>query len=345
MDILLADDNLQNVWDDYVLDHPQGFAYHLYAWRRAVADGYGFPGLYLMARDGAKVRGVLPMIEFRLPLLGRRLVSLPYCDAGGVLADDNTIARALVAEAGERARQAGAGSILMRQADFAAGNDAAPAAAKVLMELPLPDSAEQLLDGFRAKLRSQVRKPQRDGLGARLGGAELLDLFYAVFARNMRDLGSPVHSAAWLRQVLEAFGERARVGLVQLPDGQAVAAGIILFTRRRVSIPWASSLREWNHLNPNMLLYWSLLAFAADNGFETFDFGRSTPDSGTYRFKAQWGALPLPLRQREDRAGHEANGSTRFASFGRRMAEAAWARLPLPATTALGPKLRRYISL
>ena len=42
----------------------------------------------------------------------------------------------------------------------------------------------------------------------------------------------------------------------------------------------------------NMLLYWRVLKFAIENKYRYFDFGRSSKDSGTYRFKQQWGAKP-----------------------------------------------------
>ncbi|MEZ5583585.1 MAG: GNAT family N-acetyltransferase [Candidatus Competibacteraceae bacterium] len=62
-----------------------------------------------------------------------------------------------------------------------------------------------------------------------------------------------------------------------------------------MEIPWASSLRKYNSLSPNMLLYWSVLEFACKKGYRIFDFGRSTPGEGTYRFKEQWGAKPVQL--------------------------------------------------
>ena len=34
---------------------------------------------------------------------------------------------------------------------------------------------------------------------------ELLDGFYAVYARNMRDLGTPVYSKRFFRNILEVF--------------------------------------------------------------------------------------------------------------------------------------------
>jgi lipid II:glycine glycyltransferase (peptidoglycan interpeptide bridge formation enzyme) len=157
------------------------------------------------------------------------------------------------------------------------------------MVLSLPDSAEELLAGFKAKLRSQVKKPLKDGLTGEIVGRDGLADFYRVFTENMRDLGSPVHSRRWFESILNAYGDNARIGLVKTPEDELAAAGIILLHKTTISIPWASSLRRYNRQNPNMLLYWSFLAFAADHGFKSFDFGRSTPGEGARR----WGERVL----------------------------------------------------
>jgi CelD/BcsL family acetyltransferase involved in cellulose biosynthesis len=43
-----------------------------------------------------------------------------------------------------------------------------------------------------------------------------------------------------------------------------------------------------------MVLYWSLLERSVERGQAVFDFGRSSQDSPTFRFKKQWGARPNP---------------------------------------------------
>jgi FemAB-related protein (PEP-CTERM system-associated) len=349
MRIRLADDADQSSWDAFVLRHPNGLAYQLYAWKLAVEQAYGFRGLYLLAEEQGAVCGVLPLIHLKAPLFGGgRFVSLPYCDAGGVLADDQAISNALVVSAEALTKEMHAKVLELRQSGPVNGDPLryhGQAAGKVRMVLELPDDARRLMDGLKAKLRSQVKKPLRDGLSVRLGGADLVDEFYQIFAENMRDLGSPVHSKAWIRAVVGHFGERARIGVVYTPEGFPVAAGVILLHPKTVSVPWASSLRRFNHLNPNVLLYWSLLAFAADGGFARFDFGRSTPGEGTYRFKEQWGAEPFPLYWEDRLQRNEKKTSGSLERAGRKSAEAIWSRLPLPATNALGPVLRRHISL
>ena len=327
-------------WDEYVLHHPDGLAYHQSAWVRAVSDAYGFSDCSLIAEEAGKVLGVLPLVNFRIPLLGCRLVSLPYCDVGGCLADSEEITSALLSKAVGLGRDKKAKKIEIRQV----AKDATVTAGKVRMVLSLPDSAEELLAGFKAKLRSQVKKPLKDGLTGEIVGREGLADFYRVFTQNMRDLGSPVHSYRWFESILNAYGDNAKVGLVKTPDGELAAAGIILLHKTTISIPWASSLRRYNRQNPNMLLYWSFLAFAADQGFKNFDYGRSTLGEGTYKFKKQWGAQPVALDWVDllhPAASFGKNGSGKL----RENVEKIWQKLPVPFATAAGSVLRRYIDL
>src|SRR5262249_6647965 len=162
---------------------------------------------------------------------------------------------------------------------------------KVHMRLDLPGSAEQLFKGLDSAVRSQVRKGRKNGLTVHWGQADLLGDFYAVFSRNMRDLGTPVYSRALCAGVLGQFPDRAEVCVVR-GAGRPRAGAVLLHGWGVTEVPSASSLRKYNRLSANMLLYYHLLERAVERGQDVFDFGRSTPGSGTYRFKEQWGATP-----------------------------------------------------
>lgn len=333
-------------WDAFVAAHKEGTPYQFWAWQEAVEKAYGYRHQYLLAEDGNDICGILPLIDFRMPLCGSRLISLPFCDAGGVLARDQRTAAALL----EQAEQTASYKLRATSAQLPHLENKT---SKVRMVLDLPGDSTILMERMKSKLRSQVKKPQRDGLSVQLGGRELVDDFYAVFSENMRDLGSPVHSRGWIDAIVEFYADKCRVGAVYTPQGEVAAAGIILLHPALVTIPWASARTVFNRMNPNMLLYWSFLSFASDNAYPHFDFGRSTPEEGTYRFKKQWGAKPYPLYWYEVPGGQGANYTRQErqkdvqdrGSFLRHCITSMWQRLPLPVANTLGPELRKYISL
>ena len=105
----------------------------------------------------------------------------------------------------------------------------------------------------------------------------------------MRDLGSPVHSPDFFDAIFDEFNDCAKIMLVRKDEG-VIGGAVCLFFKGSMIVPWASSLREYFSLRPNNLLYWEMIRWGCKNGYQRFDFGRSSPDSGTYRFKKQWGA-------------------------------------------------------
>jgi FemAB-related protein (PEP-CTERM system-associated) len=163
-----------------------------------------------------------------------------------------------------------------------------------------------------------------------------------VFAENMRDLGTPVFSRAFFREVLQQFPAATRVFVVRHGD-RPVAASVTYAHRDVMEVPWASSLRAYRTSAPNMLLYWTMLRDATRSGFRCFDFGRSTPDQGTFHFKRQWGAAPEPLVWEYGLLGSGAlpdisPGNDRFAAAIR-----AWQRIPVWMTRMMGPAIVRNI--
>jgi len=184
----------------------------------------------------------------------------------------------------------------------------------------------------------------KEGLTSKIGGIELLNDFYKVFAINMRDLGSPVHSKRMLGNVLEEFPENSRIVIVYKED-QPIACSMVVGFKDILENPWASSLKEYSRLSPNMLLYWAMLEYACDNGFAYFDFGRSSPDEGTYKFKEQWGPKPMPLHwqyailngQPEDAGVTEKSKYLKAIGY--------WQKLPVWVTKIIGPRVRKHIGL
>jgi FemAB-related protein (PEP-CTERM system-associated) len=334
-------------WDEFVISHEDAGPYHLFAWKEAVENAYNHKAIYLIHDNtSGNIEGVLPLIYVKPPMLKGILVSQPFCDYGGILTRSYDSLDVLVSHAYSLSRDLNANLELRlkaREPILESSLQFYPTLNKSRMLLELPGSSVVLWNSFKSKLRSQINKPQKDGLTFIMGSRELLDDFYSIFCSNMRSLGSPVHSKAWISSVMNFFEKDAHAGVVYLGDNP-IAAGIILCCRDTVSIPWASTLREYNKLSPNMLLYWGFLEYACDNGFKNFDFGRSTPGEGTYKFKEQWGAKPLPLFWY--REGNQ-DGEQPVLTNGRvrNVIEKTWTMFPLALTNSIGPIIRKYITL
>jgi len=364
-------------WDTYVRNHPGALPYHLLAWKNAIADAYGHRSRYLVAKDGnGSVHGVLPLIDIAPPFTAAHTVSLPFCDAAGPLVSEVDVEALLHEEALQLSSQRKVKTIEIRFSGVSDLQDddsgqvvhdrgesenssverrSADKDIKVRMLLDLPKDVDTLWKSYKSKLRSQVNKARKNGLDFCAGNSvELVEEFYQVYAENMHRLGSPAHSLKFFQSIAQRYGEEAVLGIVS-HEGRPIGAGILLFIGPRVSIPWASTLSEFNRLAPNMLLYWQLIELSIQRGAVLFDFGRSTPGEGTYKFKQQWGAEPKPLRwvrsvvaSQEGKAVWQTDNQSVQSgkkSAGRELAENVWRKMPISVCNFLGPRLRKYISL
>jgi FemAB-related protein (PEP-CTERM system-associated) len=327
-------------WNDFVRTMPDATGYHLWNWRRVFERAFGHRCHYLIARDPLGVAGVLPLVEVRSWMFGRALSSLPYVNYGGVLARTEAAREALLEQAARIAAARSLSYIVMRH-KRRVYPDLPARGHKVTMLLPLAASADAMWNGLDRKVRNQIRKAEKSGLTTVAGGIELLDDFYAVFARNMRDLGTPVYGRALFAAILQELGEDARVHLVRL-NGQTIAGAFSYAFGDTIEVPSASSLREHRSLCPNHLMYWSIITEAIAQGRTVFDFGRSTPNDGTYQFKEQWGAAPEQLWWEYQMLDGDVPSDDRHESRYKSRIE-AWKKLPLGVATLLGPRIARAV--
>jgi FemAB-related protein (PEP-CTERM system-associated) len=219
--------------------------------------------------------------------------------------------------------------------------DLATSTRKLTVLKALPDSAEELWEhGIRAKLRSQIRRPMKEGMEARFGN-DLVDPFYEVFSRTMRDLGTPVLPKQFFAAIGERLPDQVVYAAVQL-GGRPLAAGCGFVWNDEFELTWAGALREFSKMAPNMLLYWSLMEESVRRGVRTFNFGRCSPGSSTHRFKRQWGTedQELPWAQWSSRGVGKTPGPS-DARF--RFGPAVWRRLPVGVTRAIGPLVARSL--
>ncbi len=328
-------------WDAYVDSAPEVSQYHKWAWGQAIEDTFGHQSYRLAATDDGRIRGVLPLVMMRSRLFGSFLVSMPFFSYGGVVASTPDARRGLVACATALARDLRANYIEFRQG---APCDLpwACATAKVRMEVALPPTAEHLWTRLSSGLRNKIRFARKYGLRAEWGGAEALDVFYPIFAENMRNHGTPVYPRRWFENFFLYAPNRASI--LSVWDGERpVGAGIVTSHKGTVEWPWCATVRALGCKYSGTFLHWSLLAWAAKNRFHRVDLGRCTPGSGTYEFKRIWGCEETPLHWYYWLSSGSRLPELRPDSPRYHWATQIWRRLPLALANRLGPRIVRSI--
>ena len=328
-------------WDAYVASFPGASIYHRWAWGQLVAETFGHEAHYLAAFSNGAVDGVLPFVSMKSRIFGQFLVSMPFSSYGGVLARNIAARDALLDNVAQFAKHAGARYIEMRQgiACDVGWEDRTP---KVTMVIELPRTIDEMWSGLSSGMRNKIRNAGKQGLRVEWGGSEMVDVFYRIFSRNMRDLGTPVYPKRWFENLGRRFHDEVEV--VTVWDGiHPVGAGLTIGHGDTFEFPWSSTLHESRKKYSAVLMYWALQERALQKGFRRVDFGRSSPGSGTHEFKKHWSPREVPLHWYYWLAPGMAVPGLRPENPRYRWATRVWSKLPVPVANWLGPHIVRAI--
>lgn len=335
------------LWNNFLAKVQLDHSAHAWQWRSIIKESFKHKPYYLAAFNGDEIEGILPLFLVKSPLFGSSLISIPYLNGGGIVAESEIAFKSLIHKSEKLKQDLKINYVEFRSRELEKnylspkGFPLAVRTHKVAMRLELPPTIEALLLSFDKKLRSQIKRPEKDGVIVQVtqGADANISDFYAVFAKNMKELGTPVYPKKFFELILEQFSDTARC-IVCFLDNAPIAVGITIGFQESVEIPCASSLREFNATSANMLLYKTAMEEGIRSGYRYFDFGRSSLDSGTFKFKEQWGATPQTLHwyylANSTDLPNISPSNSKFS-----LLIEAWKLLPLPIANLIGPYLTR----
>ena len=338
-------------WDAYVASHPRATVYHTSAWIRIVCDIGRYPSLCLLHEREGRVTGVLPLVLVDSRLTGRRVTSVPFSDTGFALADEESDAQALLAEARTIRERRGCSFYEMRGAPALRDGTDAPAegfarAAHFWNHLiPLAGDPEAVRRTFsRTAVRQTITKGERLGVTVRVGSAPAdLDAFYRLYVRNRRRHGIPPQPRRLFAAILERMTGSPGAALYLAEHEGVAVAGLIMVRYNGVTYAKYEGVdetrRELVALYP---LFWKTIEDAVLAGDRCYDFGRTASDNpGLGEFKKRWGTTAVELPYFFD-PPHEGMSVVKSDSLKYRVFTRVFRTLPEAWTIRVGERIFRH---
>jgi FemAB-related protein (PEP-CTERM system-associated) len=333
----LATETDAAAWDEFLASHVHRTFAHRWNWSLILGKSFKVKPVYCVAsRDGRAV-GIFPSTLMKSIVFGKFMISLPWLDYGGPLAESADIARGLVDYATAIARKAGCRFVEMRAVSEPLP-ELVDKCEKYSFVLRLAENEEAIWQSIDGKAKNQIRKAIKSGLTVQFGGAELLEEFYKIFSRNMHDLGTPVWPKSLFAELFRHFPDDTEIALVKLGE-LSIGGGLVVHYLDYSAVPSASSYRNYLNLCPNNILYWEVIKRCFKRGSSYFDFGRSSLNAGTYNFKKQWIRNPSPQTWQYKLLTIDSLPELNPSNPKFRWAINAWKLLPLPIANVLGPKI------
>lgn len=278
-------------WDQEVLSHPDYTVFHSAAWAKVLHLSYGHEPIYLrFSRDG-KLAALLPMMEVRSFLTGRRGVSLPFTDFCGPLIFGNEDPHFVAAKLLEIARERKWKHFEIRERKTLEPS-APPAVAFLGHTLDLRGSEEELFGRLKSSVRRALRKAERNDLNIEVTKTrEAVLEFYQLHVQTRKKHGLPPQPVSFFLNIYEQMIDQglgfiaiARIGL------RAVAANVYFQFGKKAVYKFGASDESVQEFRGSNLVMWEGIRFLAKNGAESLHFGRtSLGNEGLRRYKLTWG--------------------------------------------------------
>ena len=216
-------------WDSFVVSNQQATPFHSTAWMRALHKVFPYENRSLCAERRGKITGVLPLFLVSNWIVGRCLISIPFADYGGVCAEDEESADALVARSLEIGLAEKVDFVELRHRSEKLHPGFCIRDLYVSFATQLAAEPEAQLKLLPRDTRYMIRKAEKAGLEFR-SGLEQLPEFYELLTLSWRRLGTPVFSRRWLEALIDEF--QGSTDLVVARSKGRPVAGVILNSKR-----------------------------------------------------------------------------------------------------------------
>lgn len=324
-------------WDEQVAGSEHHHIFHLGAWARVLVETYRQRPHFLRIRQGSETAALLPVMEVRSALTGRRGVSMPFGDLAGLLILRGPLTRDLAPLLSDWIRGNRWSHLELRGSWEPRENQCIPAVRSYLEhELDLVQNSSVMFANLSASNRRALRKSERGGLVLSMEATrEAILEYYHLHERTRRRHGLPPQPRRYFEAISRNLVERGHGWVVTARKGRrAIASALFLGSGTKAIYKFGASDPGFWPLRPNQAVMWHAILRLVDRGFKTLHFGRTHPDDeGLKRFKSSWGCRTRTLSYLRLRA----DGS--WASPGSLPAEShAWlfGRMPLAANRIAG---------
>ena len=336
--------SMQAEWDDFALR--RGTVFHTSGFRRILLESFGYQCAYqAILNPQNRICGLFPLV------IGRDLnwkkvgVSLPFVNQMDICAISSEVVLFAMKELPLLAKNLRLDSMEIRLKEQDADREIWNARLENhTFLLQLHDEESAALAQASAGCRNHVRKTYRnDWYESSFDPGHLSD-FYEVYVRRMKQLGSPAPAIGFFRQFFTQLPEHSSLLTVLDKSNRRVIGGMLLLASSGDSTlyyPYGAGLIEYNHRHLNSFMYWEAMRFGIRKNLRQMDLGRSQTESGTYRFKSQWGAKPVQLKYLRY-GGQGIDDATSDREKLQPLVE-VWKRIPRLITDRVGEKVIKYL--
>jgi hypothetical protein len=284
-------------WDELVRTLPGCSFFHTVAWSKVLSESYNYtPTFFVSDKDNNPA--VIPMMDVKSAVTGRRGVSLPFTDyCEPIIAVSIKFQDVLdqIIQYGKR--------VNWKFIEFRGGEKFLPEALSSSRflghRLDISREDNEIYGAFKDTFKRNIKKARANGVIVQfLDTEEAVREFYRLNCITRKRHGLPPQPYRFFRKVHEHIISKG-LGIVALAShGNRFIAGAVFFHfGEKTLYKYGASDIKYQNLRPNNLVMWEAVRWHRENGFKSLSLGRTEIENqGLRQFKLALGAEEYPVK-------------------------------------------------
>jgi serine/alanine adding enzyme len=205
---------------------------------------------------------------------------------------------------------------------------------------------EDVWKGIQKSKRKAVKKAETEGVKIRLLTKDDIKEIYKLYAKNMRDFGSPGFGKKFFTSFFDNIANKGYGRVYGSFVNEKLSSVLLGFTYEdAIHITISVSDKKYSAYRVNDAVHWEFIKYGCRGGFKVFDFGRVREDSGQHEYKRKWGTeiFELPhyyLLWRANSIPRVDPNNPKYKAI-----VWLWKRVPVFVSRSVGPWLREGLGI
>ena len=284
-------------WDELLTTNPSASFFHTSSWAKVLAETYNYKPLYFCnIKEG--LSSLIPTMEIRSLITGKRGVSLPFTDYSAPIFDKDSDAQHAIDRIIQYGKTADWDYLEIRGGSFFP--EEIPSFTTYYGHtLELSSDENLVFRLFRDSTVRNIKKAVKESVIVRRSESmDGVNEFYRLNCITRREHGLPPQSREFFRRIYQQIISLGK-GFIVLAeyDGRCIAACVYFHFNGKAMYKYGASDKKYQHLRANNLVMWEAIKWYCRNGYGSFCFGRTEPENkGLRQFKSGWGAMEHVIR-------------------------------------------------
>jgi hypothetical protein len=330
-------------WDELLATHPGRSFFHTGSWARVLSESYRYSPHYLVAENGM-LDGIIPFMEIRSFVTGKRGVSLPFTDYSAPIFGGEQDVQDAMHSIIRHGKASGWKYFEVRNPLLF--HDSIPVfSAYYGHVLDLSTGTEESVEaGLRESTKRNIKKAVKGGVTVEgFTTEESVREFYRLNCLTRKEHGLPPQPFLFFQKIYEYIISKG-FGFVALASykGMNIAGAVCFYYGEKAIYKYGASDKVYQKLRANNLTMWEAIRLCIRYGCKSFCFGRTEPENhGLRQFKSGWGAKEQRIRYYRYDLGTDT--FIRGKTYGHAFYNRIFSAMPVPISRVVGEILYRHV--